>query len=178
MKVWRERLGFPPEEIVQRTLSNTSQLVMTVEAEQRELMRDHRVTRLLPLRPHRINDTVYSDTFFSSLTSIRGYSLFQLYCLAHCHVDYVYLMRQKSQAPDTFSDFIRNVGAPNYMVNDSAQELTGSSWLKVAMHAVVETHCSEPEHQNQNLAERRGGALKDALQILFFNTPHAPLAYW
>ena len=90
-------------------MANTSQLVTTVEAERRELMRDHRVTRLYPLRPHRINDTCYSVTFSCSITSIRGYSSFQLLSLAACKIDYVYLMRQKSQAPEKFQDFVRNV---------------------------------------------------------------------
>ena len=46
---WRKNLGYPPTAIVKKTLQNTSQLIRTVEAEQRELMRDHRVAQLLPL---------------------------------------------------------------------------------------------------------------------------------
>ena len=163
---------------MQQTLANTSQLVTTVEAESRELMRDHRVTRLYPLRPHRINDTCYSDTFFSSLSSIRGFTMFQLFALKHSKVDYIYLMRKKSQAAEKFSDFVRNVGAPNYVINDSAMELTGDAWLTVARKAIIDTYCSEPFHQNQNLAERRGGALKESLQILYNHTPTALLKYW
>ena len=93
LKTWRERLGYPPRQVVLKTLENTSQLICTVEAEQRELMRDHCVTRLYPLRPHRINDVCYSDTFFSSITSTRGYKMFQLFGLRDCNVDYVYLMK-------------------------------------------------------------------------------------
>lgn len=104
--------------------------------------------------------------------------MFQLFCLDTCKLDFLFLMRKKSQAPEMFEDFVRNVGAPNHIINDSAQELTGSAWLKVGRHLIIETHYSEPEHHNQNLAERRGGSLKDALQILFLNTPHPPLSYW
>ena len=178
IQLWRSRLGFNPPKVILKTLQNTSQLISVVEAERRELMRDHRLTRLYPLRPHRINDVCFTDTFFSNLTSVRGYSKFQLYALRDCKVDYVYLMKKKSQAPDTFADFIRYVGAPNYMISDHAKELMGDEWLKVARRAMIETCTSEPHHQNENLAERRGGALKDNLQILFMNTPWAPLRYW
>jgi hypothetical protein len=64
------------------------------------------------------------------------------------------------------------------MINDHAKELTGEEWLKVARRAMIETFVSEPHHQNQNLAERRGGALKDNLQLLFYNTPWAPYRFW
>ena len=164
--------------MVKHTLANTSQLIQTVEAETRELMQDHQMTRLLPLRPHRINDVCFSDTFFSSMTSVRNYSMFQLFALKDCKVDYLYLMKQKSQAHIAFEDFVREVGAPNYMINDHAEELTGENWLKVARRSIIDTHVTEPYHQNENLAERRGGGLKDALQLLFFNTPSAPLMYW
>ena len=178
VKFWTARLGYPPEQVVRHTLGMTSQLVKTVEAESRMLMRDHKVTRLYPLRPHRINDVCFSDTFFASVSSIRGYSMFQLFCLRDAKTDFAFLMRKKSQAPSKFADFVRDIGAPNYMINDNAQELSGEEWTKVARHAMVSTYFSEAEHQNQNLAERRGGAIKDALQILYLNTPHAPLSYW
>ena len=104
--------------------------------------------------------------------------MFQLFALKDCKVDYLYLMKQKSQAHIAFEDFVREVGAPNYMINDHAEELTGENWLKVARRSIIDTHVTEPYHQNENLAERRGGGLKDALQLLFFNTPSAPLMYW
>ena len=112
------------------------------------------------------------------MVSTRGYSMFQLFALRDCKVDYIYLMRRKSQAADSFSDFVRSVGAPNYMINDHAKELTGDNWLSVARHAIIDTFISKPEHQNENLAERRGGSLKDNLQLLFFHTPWAPLRFW
>ena len=172
------KLGFHPKPVVVKTLENTTQLVKTVEAEQRELMRDHRLTRLTPLRPHRVNDTCFTDTFFSTISSVRGFIMFQLFCLQDAGVDYLYLMKKKSNAPDHFADYVREVGAPNYMISDSAEELTGSAWLDVARRSIIATAATEPEHQNANLAERRGGAIKDALQRLFLNTPHAPLRFW
>ena len=104
--------------------------------------------------------------------------MFQLFCLKGCKVDHLYLMKKKSQASDTFDDYVRQVGAPNYMINDHASELIGDDWLRVARKAMINTFITEPHHQNSNLAERRGGGFKDVLQILFHNTPWAPLNYW
>ena len=64
------------------------------------------------------------------------------------------------------------------MITDHAEELMSDEWLKVARRSVIDTYLTEPHHQNSNLAERRGGSLKDALQILFLNTPWAPLRFW
>ena len=50
-------------------------MVQSVEAETREIMRDHFQTRLPQLKVRRVNDVCYVDTFFSSLPSIRGYTL-------------------------------------------------------------------------------------------------------
>ena len=71
--IWRERLGFPVHEVATNTLANTTNMVQTMEAETRDYMRNHKKTRVWALRPRRINDTCYSDTFFSSVVSIRKY---------------------------------------------------------------------------------------------------------
>ena len=104
--------------------------------------------------------------------------MFQLFALRNCKVDKLFLMRHKSQAPEKFSDFVREVGAPKYMITDHAEELMSSEWLKVACRSVIDTSLTEPYHQNTNLKERRGGSLKDSLQIVFLNTPWVPLYFW
>ena len=45
---WKEQLGFVPDNFVDKTLKATTQLVPTVEAETREHMRDHLVSRSSP----------------------------------------------------------------------------------------------------------------------------------
>jgi hypothetical protein len=52
---WKQRLGFAPDHVVQKTLDATMQLVPTVEAETREVMRDHFQTRLPELKVRRVN---------------------------------------------------------------------------------------------------------------------------
>jgi hypothetical protein len=62
---WKHRLGFAPDHVIQKTLEATTQMVPTVEAETREVMRDHLMSRLPELKLRRVNDTCYVDTFFS-----------------------------------------------------------------------------------------------------------------
>ena len=178
LEEWRTKLGYPPMDVVKKTLSNTTQMVKTVEAETREYMRDHYKARLLPLRPFRINDTCFSDTFFSSITSVRGYTMFQLFAFKYSQFDVPYLMKKKAQANARFRDLVREVGAPNIMVTDGAKEMTGEDWLNTCRQFCISSHMSEAYHQNSSLAERRGGDLKTALIKMFHLTPQAPLAFW
>ena len=65
------------------------------------------------------------------------------------------------------------------MVNDNARTMTGNDWFEVLRTFCIDDHASEAYHQNQNLAERKGGNLKTAIIKLFHNTPsYAPLVFW
>ncbi len=77
---WKKKLGFAPDHVVAKTLSATTQLIPTVEAETRKIMRDLFQTRLPELKVRRVNNTCYVDTFFSSLPSVRGYTCWNLFC--------------------------------------------------------------------------------------------------
>ncbi len=175
---WRKNLGYPTLEVVKHTLKCTTRLVSTVEAETRDYMRDHYKPRLLCLRPHRINDICFSDTFFSSIRSVRGFTMFQMFSFLECGHDVPYLMRKESQASSKYRDLVREFGAPRAIVNDNAKIMTGDAWMKVCRDFCIESHTSEPYHQNENLAERRGGMLKHAIIKLFHYGHDAPLEFW
>lgn len=175
---WKANLGYPTTEVVKHTLKKTTILVNTVEAETREYMRDHFKPRLACLRPHRVNDVCFSDTFFSLIRSVRGFTMFQMFSLRECGHDVPYLMRKESQASEKLQDYVREVGAPRALVNDNAKTMSGDKWLSVARHFCIETHHSEAYHQNQNLAERRGGMLKHAITKLFHHSEYAPMEFW
>ena len=104
---WRARLGYPTFKTTEATLHNTTQMVQTLQAESREYLRDYYKTRVWSLRPHRINDVCYSDTFFSSFRSIRGYSCFQLFAFKESKFTKARLMKRESQAPELYEDIIR-----------------------------------------------------------------------
>ena len=175
---WRARLGYPTLEVTKKTIAATTQMVKTLEAETREYMRDHFKSRVRCLRPKRLNDTLYSDTFFSSVKSIRGYSKFQLFTFKNCKRTICTLMKRESQAPDAYQDIIRTIGAPNRTVTDNAKVCTGARWTKINRDYCIESGLTIPHHQNQNIAEFEGGCTKLRTIKMYHETPWAPPAYW
>ncbi len=90
LKYWKSLLGFPSNEVIEKTLQATTQLCTEpVEMEKRELPRQHRKKRLHPLHPKRLRGQVHSDTFFSSIKPIRGYKYVQLF--VHVPSDYIFI---------------------------------------------------------------------------------------
>lgn len=177
--VWRARLGYPTRAVTHNTLCNTSQMVQTLQSETSEYMRDYYKTRVWALRPKRINDTCYTDTFHSSVCSIRGYKYIQMFAFKSSGLDEARLMRKESQASDVYEDVIRHIGAPNRLVSDNARTLNVSSkFTAINRRYCIETGFTVPHHQSSNFAEGSGGNLKVAVRKLFLNTPHAPLEYW
>jgi hypothetical protein len=87
---WKYHLGFIPDHVVDKTLSATMQMVDTAEAETREHMQDHLVSRLPELKVHRVNDTACVDTFFSSITSVRGLTCWTQYYFLKSSFDVVH----------------------------------------------------------------------------------------
>ena len=174
---WRECLAFAPPHVVEKTLEATTQLVPSVEAETREIMRDHFKSRLPSLRHKRIRDKCYLDTFFSSVVSVRGYKCWNLYSFERTGMDVPYLMRLRSQAPSTAEDLFRDYAIPELLHSDNAPEFKGKRFTKVMRQHLVQTKFSEPHHPNQNLAEPRGGQLKAAV-VRLLQVTKAPLEFW
>ena len=96
-----------------------------MEPETRDYMRDHLSARVYALRPRRINDDCYSDTFFSSIPSVRNYKCFQMFAFKHSSFEQIYLMQKEANAPAAYEDLVREVGAPNRMITDNAKVMTG-----------------------------------------------------
>ena len=92
---------------------NTTQMVKSLEAEIWEYLRDYHKTRVYSLRPKRINDVMYTDTFFLSVISIHGYSIFQLFCYKNSKYNVLKLLKQESMVPVAYEDCIIEHGAPN-----------------------------------------------------------------
>jgi hypothetical protein len=154
IQLWTATLGFPPAQVVENTLKNTTRYVHTLESENRMIMRDHKKARAIPLRPHRINERAFSDTFISCVESVRGYKYFQLFSFESSKMDFIYLMRRKSQAPDTLADLIRQVGAPTVLITDNSKEQTSKRWMDVLHSNCIPNRHTEPFHPQQNISER------------------------
>jgi hypothetical protein len=174
---WKRCLGFTPDHVVAKTLSVTTQLVPTVEAESREIMRDHFQTRLPELRVRRVNDTCCVDTFFSSIPSVRGFTCWNLFSFQRTGLDVIYLMRRRSQSPTTLPRMVAECGAPLIMKSDNASEFKGKRWVDYLTSMSIQSVFTEAHHPNENLAERRGGALK-AATVHLMRITGCPLSFW
>ena len=116
-------------------------------------MRDHYRTRAWILRPCRINDVIYSDTYFSSICSIRGYNCYQLFVFKYSKFDRIHLMRREVSDPEAYEDTIRTIGAPNKTVTDNTKELTGIKWTSINRKYCIESGVTVPHRQHQNYSE-------------------------
>ena len=90
---WRERLRYPSLEVTKSTLARNTQMAQTLQVETREYMIDHCKIGVWVLRPKKIDDDVYSDTYFSSIVSVRGYICFQTFAYKNSIFENIELMR-------------------------------------------------------------------------------------
>ena len=68
------------------------------------------------LRPHRIDDIMYLDTFFSNISSIISYKCFQIFTYKCSKFERIELMRREVNAPDAYEYVVRGVGSPTKIV--------------------------------------------------------------
>jgi hypothetical protein len=159
---WKQCLGFVPDHVVTKTLEATSQLIPSVEEETREIMRDHFHTQLPELKVRRVNDTCYVETFFSSIPSVCGYQCWNLFCFKRTGLDVAYLMQRRAQGPTTLHRMVTECGAPITLKSDNAPEFKSKTWTSFINKMSIKPEFTEAHHPNENLAERRGGAIKAA----------------
>ena len=174
---WKRTLAFPPDDVLKDTLAATTQLIPTVEAESRMIMRDHLKTRLSCLRYRRRRDTDYLDTFKASIKSVRGFHYFNLFCGKKSNYDHPVLMHRKHESVDTLDAHFEHCGVPTALKSDNAKEFKSRSFTRKLRKAQVKAKYTELHHPNQNLAEPRGGRLKHLVQHILLSTG-APPEYW
>ena len=178
LKNWKELLGFPNDEVVEKTLETTTQFCSEpIEMERREIPRQHRKKRLFPLHPRRLNGRVDADTFFSSVESIRKYKCVQFF--VHVKSDFVFgrCMQRESHSHGAYQDFIREVGAPQMIVTDNSKTQTGKLWQATSRKIMTKQNTFAPHNQNQNKAERRIQDAKHKTMTVLYHAG-APLIFW
>ena len=93
---------------------------------------------------------MYSDKFFSFITSIRGCKYFQLFAFKATKVTKIKLMRREAQAPEMYEEIIREHGALNKTVTDNATVCTYKRWTNINRRFYIETGLSIPHQQHQD----------------------------
>lgn len=77
---WVEKLGNPPNKLCAKTLENTTQeLAALCESDNRDQPRLRLKPRTLAPYPHRLDGRTCTDTFFSSILSIKKYTCVQIF---------------------------------------------------------------------------------------------------
>ena len=156
---WRKRLGMLPEDVVKKTLQNTTQYYLNVDCEDRVEARDHYKSRFPALRLPRLNEKVATDTFFPSVKSNRGNTCSQFFAGTNSHRWDVYPLKTESDNDRALKDYTREVGCPNIILSDNAQSEIGVDWTDHLRTHCIGSEFTEPKHPWQNDAEPNIGAL-------------------
>ena len=105
--LWRKRSGYSSFERNEATLLSITQMIQSLESENREYTRDRYKTRVEHLDLEIFDDAIYSDILFSSIPSIRGYRCFQVSSLKKYRLDKVTLIHSEANAPEAYEDIIK-----------------------------------------------------------------------
>jgi hypothetical protein len=97
------------------------------------------------------------DTFFSSVPSINGCKMAQIYRNDLSFVK-VYPMQAKSNTADTLSAFIHDVGIPHMIHSDDAPELLHGKFRQLCKEYNIPCSYTEPYSPWQNHA--KGGIME------------------
>ncbi|MGH7955023.1 MAG: reverse transcriptase domain-containing protein [Gloeomargaritales cyanobacterium] len=152
---WRKRLALLPEDVVNKTLENTTQFYLSVEGENREEPRRHLQSRAPGLRLPRQNELVYSDTYFPSVQSDRGNTCSQIFVGEDSDRWETYPLKTESHNGIALQDYTRQFGCPKEIKTDNAQSEIGLTWTDHCRRHCTGSQSTEPNHPQQNKAERR-----------------------
>jgi len=138
-----------PEVIAQETIKVTTQTF--IRNAQLPVERRYR-TKNVMLKYNRLKCRMYSDTFFSNITSIHGHKCGQLFTTDFGYNKFV-PMSNKSEAGYALQEMIREVGIPNHIHTDGAKELTQGRWKEICRDANIHTTQTERDSPWQNRTE-------------------------
>jgi hypothetical protein len=174
---WRGRLCYVPDAVILKTLAATTQLIESVEVDNRLVPRKHLVSRLLPLRHRRLRESFATDWFHVTTRSARSFRGFQLYVGQKSKTLFPYCLRRKLHMVYSLLELCRDVGIPERLMMDGDGAQNNPEVTRVVNDYIIKVHNSEPENQQQNWAERGGATVKQGIRRLHFETKFE-IAYW
>jgi hypothetical protein len=140
---------FIGSEAAERTLRTTTQEGMCyVEGHMERRLR----TSQSHLRYPVLSVTIYSDTMFPGVKSIRGYTCVQVFTDRHGFIR-VYPLKKKAEAHHALVRFIQDVGIPRALLTDNAPEEIRGEWGRVVRKYHIKPRTTEPASPWQNRAE-------------------------
>ena len=148
-----------PEDIIQKTFSDSTQYAMTLEAENCMSGRRHYKSRFGFLKENRTNDDFASGTFFPTIKLNTGDTCSQLFMGNNTDCMKVFPMKQESHSFKALQDFARNVGIPRLIKTDNATTEVVVKWTSLCRDNIIDTQFTEPHSPWQNIAEQGIGDL-------------------
>ena len=129
------------------------------------------------LHPRRLKGRTDSDTFFSTIKSIRGYTCVQIFC--HVVSDYLFVrcMQSESHSHGAYQDYIREIGASEMICTDNSQTQTGKKWEKTSRDVMTVQRKFTPHNQNESKVERRIQDVKHKTTLVLQRS-QAPTEFW
>jgi hypothetical protein len=128
------------------------------------------------LRFPTLNCTIYTDTMFAKLKSLRGFTCAQLFTDGKGFYR-LYPMKKKGDAHHALSQFIHDVGIPkNCLVNGAKEEREGE-WGQIVKHYHIKLRVTEPYSPWQNRAEAGVRELKKMAPRVLRRSV-APIEFW
>ena len=90
----QEKLAFFPKDVIMETLKRTTQLARYIQIFP---MRKHIKSMFQMLRKKRVNEVHSTDTYFSSVKSVEGYNMAQVFYGCTSGTIHIYAMKSKGE---------------------------------------------------------------------------------
>ena len=139
-------------------------------------MRQHYKSRNPILQRKRFMEPVATDTWFSSVTSYKGYNCTQSFFGTKSKTMSHYGMKREGEGPDKLLDYFRQEGVPISLISDNAKMQSSKLWTQYLRNYWVKDQFTEPYYSNQNPFERAFAHHKTKIEKIMIDTGCNPKA--
>ena len=169
----RPHFGWAPVDVIKKTLEATTRYARQIN--DGGYLKKHFKSRFPALNVSRRNEAVATDTIYSDTPAINGgQTRAQIFVGRKTLLTDVYAMKSDSEFVNTLEDTIRQRGAMDILISDSAQVEISKKVLDILRAYRIDDHQSEPHHQHQNFAERRYQTVKRYVNTIMDRTGSPP----
>jgi len=160
--------------VAQRTLQVTTQRCVRVSSNPSLSRRYNTNDRML--RYNRLSCDMFMDTFFSSVASIRGYKMAQLF-VSDFNFLHVQNMKRRAELPFALKSMFKGVGVPAGIVADGAREQVQGESLRLCQQAGCTVKELEKDTPWSNRAELFIGLGKNGM-LRAMKKAASPMKLW
>lgn len=171
----RQFFAFLPTSVVEKTLRNTTQFA---RVQMTDTFKRFYKSPFPALNVARRSEDLLTDIIYADTPAIDdGSTCATVYSGRSSHVLDVFGMKSDAQFVNTLEDIIRERGAPQRLLSDSAITLRSARVKEILRALYIGQWTSEPHRQNQNVMERRYQTAKRLTNLLLDRTG-APPSCW